>query len=237
MSKEKRAEINKENLDTNTVILNVGGIKYETLRSTLMAYPNTLLGTMFSSRNKPLLKPINGNEYFFDRNGRAFHYIMEYYRTGKLHFPSQADNNNKSKVWVTKEEIETELDYFLIEVQYMHKIHQMMSEHLNHFIKLMEERVTEQMIKWRRNLKIRVTEFSIIVNPGLDEEEYLFRPGKEVAFQIAAEFFIEIKQHFENSFTGLKVNYVRDQDFTEFEFELRYDRREVLRMSHLKVIL
>uniref|UniRef100_U9U2P1 BTB domain-containing protein n=1 Tax=Rhizophagus irregularis (strain DAOM 181602 / DAOM 197198 / MUCL 43194) TaxID=747089 RepID=U9U2P1_RHIID len=62
------------------IVLNIGGIKYETYRSTLTAYPDTLLGTMFQERNEELLKP-NKNEYFFDRNGKAFHYIMEYYRT------------------------------------------------------------------------------------------------------------------------------------------------------------
>ncbi|CAG8503410.1 16099_t:CDS:2 [Dentiscutata heterogama] len=51
------------------IILNVGGIKYETYVSTLLAYPTTLLGTMFQERNKALLKPINGNEYFIDRDG------------------------------------------------------------------------------------------------------------------------------------------------------------------------
>lgn len=31
-----------------------------------------------------MLHPVNGNEYFIDRNGHAFHYIMEYYRTGSI---------------------------------------------------------------------------------------------------------------------------------------------------------
>ncbi|CAG8677184.1 4666_t:CDS:2, partial [Ambispora gerdemannii] len=66
------------------IILNVGGVKYETYRSTLTAYPYTLLGTMFQPRNQPLLHPTNGNEYFFDRNGKIFHYVMEYYRTGQI---------------------------------------------------------------------------------------------------------------------------------------------------------
>ncbi|CAG8545000.1 11439_t:CDS:2 [Ambispora leptoticha] len=66
------------------IILNVGGVKYETYRSTLTAYPDTLLGTMFQQRNQQLLHPANGNEYFFDRNGKIFHYIMEFYRTGQI---------------------------------------------------------------------------------------------------------------------------------------------------------
>ncbi|CAG8588317.1 17241_t:CDS:2 [Cetraspora pellucida] len=83
------------------LILNVGGIKYETFRSTLAAYPDTLLGTMFQKRNNTLLHPLHTEkgvcEYFFDRNGRAFHYILEYYRTGKLFLekirPSNLESN------------------------------------------------------------------------------------------------------------------------------------------------
>ncbi|RGB31360.1 hypothetical protein C1646_262429 [Rhizophagus diaphanus] len=56
------------------IVLNIGGIKYETYRSTLTAYPDTLLGTMFQERNEELLKP-NENEYFFDRNDT---YILRY---------------------------------------------------------------------------------------------------------------------------------------------------------------
>ncbi|CAG8637351.1 7412_t:CDS:2, partial [Ambispora gerdemannii] len=66
------------------IVLNVGGIKYETYRSTLTAYPDSLLGTMFAERNKALLHQTNNNEYFIDRNGHAFYYILEFYRTGKI---------------------------------------------------------------------------------------------------------------------------------------------------------
>ncbi|RIA91422.1 hypothetical protein C1645_767613 [Glomus cerebriforme] len=74
------------------IILNVGGIKYETFRSTLTAYPDTLLGTMFSNRNKDMMHPTNGNEYFFDRDGYLFRYVLQYYRTGKVHWPEFLSN-------------------------------------------------------------------------------------------------------------------------------------------------
>ncbi|CAG8637251.1 15744_t:CDS:2, partial [Dentiscutata erythropus] len=45
---------------------------------------DTLLGTMFHPRNKEMLHPTNGNEYFIDRSGYAFYYILEYYRTGSI---------------------------------------------------------------------------------------------------------------------------------------------------------
>ncbi|CAG8489875.1 10841_t:CDS:2 [Diversispora eburnea] len=80
----------------NKIILNVGGIKYETYRSTLTAHSETLLGTMFHPRNQAMLHPTNGNEYFIDRNGYAFHFVMEYYRTGTVvwrpEFESSSDH-------------------------------------------------------------------------------------------------------------------------------------------------
>ncbi|CAJ0831179.1 13500_t:CDS:2 [Entrophospora sp. SA101] len=113
---EESSNHQRETKDINErITLNVGGIKYVTYISTLTQYPNTLLGTMFQERNKSLLKPTdNDNEYFFDRNGRAFHYIMEYYRTGKylwdpFDHSRKADNFNISRM-----ELENELDYFQI---------------------------------------------------------------------------------------------------------------------------
>ncbi|KAF0485256.1 nucleotide binding protein 1-like protein [Gigaspora margarita] len=73
-----------DQIPNDKIILNVGGVKYETYRTTLTAYPDTLLGTMFHPRNKEMLHPTNGNEYFIDRNGYTFYYIMEYYRTGSI---------------------------------------------------------------------------------------------------------------------------------------------------------
>ncbi|PKK66612.1 hypothetical protein RhiirC2_753166 [Rhizophagus irregularis] len=83
-----------------TIILNVGGVKYETFRSTLTAYPNTMLGTMFSERNKMTLKSDDNKTYFIDRNGYAFYYIMEFYQ-------------NMMKL-VTIQQLEIEIEYFQI---------------------------------------------------------------------------------------------------------------------------
>ncbi len=41
------------------IVLNVGGFRYETFRSTLLKYPNTLLGAMFSQQNRVLLVSSN----------------------------------------------------------------------------------------------------------------------------------------------------------------------------------
>ncbi|CAG8685568.1 4387_t:CDS:1, partial [Gigaspora rosea] len=89
---------------------------YETYRSTLTQYPKTLLGAMFQERNDAMLHPTNGNEYFFDRNGRAFHYIMEFYRTGENVWPGE-DTLEQSYTSVSQQELIKEIDYFQIPIK------------------------------------------------------------------------------------------------------------------------
>ncbi|CAG8517679.1 4446_t:CDS:2 [Acaulospora colombiana] len=54
----------------NKIVLNVGGIKYETYRSTLTSYPTTLLGSIFrcDDNQNPFFDPAHENEFFIDRD-------------------------------------------------------------------------------------------------------------------------------------------------------------------------
>ncbi|KAG9304819.1 hypothetical protein G9A89_016849 [Geosiphon pyriformis] len=93
------------------IILNVGGITYETYRATLTAYPDTRLGILFDEHNKGFNRPTNGNnEYFIDRDGHMFRYIMQFYRTGKVPVPEDA----KGLIPISREDLNAELDYFMI---------------------------------------------------------------------------------------------------------------------------
>ena len=69
----------------NRVILNVGGIRFETYRNTLRKIPATRLSRLTEAlaNYDPVL-----NEYFFDRHPGVFAQILNYYRTGKLHYPT-----------------------------------------------------------------------------------------------------------------------------------------------------
>lgn len=53
--------------DSERIVLNVGGTRFETLVSTLSALPQTLLGAMFSDGARGLTHPDTKGEYFFDR--------------------------------------------------------------------------------------------------------------------------------------------------------------------------
>ncbi|CAG8827480.1 14466_t:CDS:2, partial [Racocetra persica] len=126
------------------VILNVVGVKYETYRSTLTKYPETLLGVMFSSRNEELLHPTNENEYFFDRNGDAFRYIMSFYRT--------------ANITVNESELEEELDYFQIpsNINYIDYdlAQKKAAKFLNQFINLIESVIFENLCILERYIRI-----------------------------------------------------------------------------------
>ena len=69
----------------NRVIINVGGIRHETYKATLKKIPATRLSRLTEAlaNYDPIL-----NEYFFDRHPGVFAQILNYYRTGKLHYPT-----------------------------------------------------------------------------------------------------------------------------------------------------
>ena len=85
---DSRAAIKMSILNTdseNRVILNVGGIRHETYKATLKKIPATRLSKLTEALGNydPIL-----NEYFFDRHPGVFAQVLNYYRTGKLHYPT-----------------------------------------------------------------------------------------------------------------------------------------------------
>jgi len=86
---------------TSQVIeLNVGGGAFTTTLSTLSLSP--VLSSMFSGNHfSPGMLDSQGR-YFIDRNGDAFHIILEFMRTGRIIRSSR----------VTDEQIHAEFDYF-----------------------------------------------------------------------------------------------------------------------------
>ncbi|XP_061750241.1 potassium voltage-gated channel subfamily D member 2-like [Nerophis ophidion] len=75
----------KRKAQDGLIILNVSGTRFQTWRTTLERYPDTLLG----STEKDFFFHEESNEYFFDRDPDIFRNILNFYRTGKLHYPRQ----------------------------------------------------------------------------------------------------------------------------------------------------
>ena len=73
------------------LIFNIGGQRHETFLSTLKAIPSTRLSWIGDNylllQHSPAYDP-EKNEFFFDRNPTCFAAIVNYFRTGQLHYPT-----------------------------------------------------------------------------------------------------------------------------------------------------
>ncbi|KAG8002627.1 Potassium voltage-gated channel subfamily D member 3 [Nibea albiflora] len=77
------APTEKNKRQDEVIILNVSGRRFQTWRNTLDRYPDTLLG----SSEKEFFFNEETKEYFFDRDPDVFRSVLNFYRTGKLHYP------------------------------------------------------------------------------------------------------------------------------------------------------
>ncbi|KAJ3104847.1 hypothetical protein HDU97_008817 [Phlyctochytrium planicorne] len=95
-------------VEDQRLIFNVGGTKFETLQSTLLNIPESLLGIMFSDRNVSICKPDANGEYFFDRNATCFSAILDAYRGGDIICPptvAELTFQNELDFWQIQREI------------------------------------------------------------------------------------------------------------------------------------
>ncbi|CAF3500684.1 unnamed protein product [Rotaria socialis] len=73
-------------LTQNRIIINISGVRFETYKSTLEAYPNTLLGN--AKRRHQYYDSVT-NEYFFDHHRGCFEAILYYYQSqGRIRRPN-----------------------------------------------------------------------------------------------------------------------------------------------------
>ncbi|RHZ47234.1 hypothetical protein Glove_586g35 [Diversispora epigaea] len=226
-------ELNEYNIikecPDETIILNVGGIKYETYRSTLTAYPETFLGTMFQKRNQELLNPRNGNEYFFDRSGQIFHYVMQFYRTGKICYGDQ--------IPLSLKEIETELDFFQIPRSTASAIDKVVitkaTNLINAFKQLIKE-VAEIYMKESSFKNFKAEMLILFLDNGqatvnVDKKGILgisdiFENTKNYAYNIMALYRDEIKSHLENEYPELTwVHQHNGEDLQYWKIKITID--------------
>lgn len=78
--------------DSDKIIINVGGTRHETYKSTLRTLPGTRLAWLADPdpqvSSDTDAAPPPSSEFFFDRHPGIFAYVLNYYRTGKLHCPA-----------------------------------------------------------------------------------------------------------------------------------------------------
>ncbi|NXD09854.1 KCNRG protein, partial [Nothocercus nigrocapillus] len=70
----------------DVVVLSVGGLRFVTRPSTLQRFPESRLARMLSNEDREF-KQVNG-EFFVDRDGNLFSYIMDFLRTLQVSLPT-----------------------------------------------------------------------------------------------------------------------------------------------------
>nr|CAG8478031.1 2348_t:CDS:2 [Entrophospora candida] len=219
------------------VILNVGGLKYETYRSTLKKYPDTLLGMLFQDKNKQFLEAMNGNEYFIDRNGYAFRYILEYYRNGEIYWPNEnSDENSHSFTTVSRRELRAELDFFQIPVDISINAplnqfvsNETLSDKLDGFITALKSSIFEAEFNFRKSVNIQfhnnniggdISNVMYIVSPRIEKIVNRLRPYESCGYSILRLFGEKIKTHIYMTIPCIKCNVTKKSSPDSFIIDL-----------------
>ncbi|CAJ0831170.1 13497_t:CDS:1 [Entrophospora sp. SA101] len=176
---------------------------------------------MFQERNKSLLKPTdNDNEYFFDRNGRAFHYIMEYYRTGKylwdpFDHSRKADNFNISRM-----EVENELDYFQIPFpnQRLREIGLKHRKFIDDIINVLEEPIYKSLENLETSISFEFSKDNKICISDLETGVNINNCYK--GLRILSD---NIEKELEKKFPGIKFMNYNYNNYRQLRITLNYD--------------
>ncbi|CAG8478626.1 5920_t:CDS:2 [Acaulospora colombiana] len=210
-TKETRDESSSARMG-EIIVLNVGGVKYETYRSTLTAYPDTFLGAMFQERNQEMVHPINGsNEYFIDRDGRVS--ITRQELEQELNFfqipfpsPSSPPKNSKSKLSYGSKSISEQINQFVKTVK--------------HIIELIEKESRQQFLL-KRHLEIQIflkfksnrseVDYYVALYNGneflLDNQNIR---GLTMGYILLEEFGDDIGEHLKKFFPDLSWNITKE---------------------------
>ncbi|GBB99859.1 hypothetical protein RclHR1_03660006 [Rhizophagus clarus] len=221
MSNSSQMDID-DKVREKTIILNIGGIKYETFASTLVKHPNTRLGRIFeeNSENDQSILKIKENEYFFDRNGYAFRYILEWYRTGKILLSIPDDSK---KAYITREELAAELEYFEIPMEDLKDyysnnyiknttlIHKLAAVQVDKFISALEKLIREAMSQFLNFIELRFYRAPKYMKEywaksesiGVSNLTKIMKPFSDAGFSILEKFGDEIGDYLRNNIIGI----------------------------------
>ncbi|CAG8575114.1 BTB/POZ protein [Gigaspora rosea] len=202
------------------IILNIGGIKYETLRSTLTAQPVTLLGTMFRDRNEFIKNSVNGNEYFFDRNGKAFYYIMEFYRTGKLLWSTEIKEPQ-----VTYQQLKEELDYF--QINKLNIFSSLASETatntIDRFISNFEQLIISHYINFDNQIFLTVSNNQLSVDNAYNNQlDSCLSQFKRCAFDILNNMEKQIEKHLVENFSEIELKWSCQRKTSNYPYHIPF---------------
>jgi hypothetical protein len=174
---------------------------------------------MFQNRNKTLRQPTNENEYFFDRDGHIFRYIMQFYRTGELPWPvpcvcTSSTKEKETRPPISHQEICRECEYFLIprhnddDDGREPSFERIMARRVDEFVEGLKGALYETILNFK--LKVGIT-FHLnnrsppTVNPQIDAVAVIMKPFACVGYHILHMFGCEVERHLSFLFPQLVV--------------------------------
>jgi len=102
---DKKVQLMNESAEKakSKIVLDVGGTRFATAKSTLLKFENTYFTGLLSSSN---WKPGEDGSYFIDRNPKYFSIILDYLRFGDLNMDGLTSGDIKA--------LKRDMDYFQI---------------------------------------------------------------------------------------------------------------------------
>ncbi|RIB23834.1 hypothetical protein C2G38_783670 [Gigaspora rosea] len=115
---------------------------------------------MFRDQNECIKNSVNGNEYCFNRNGELFYYIMEFYRTGKLLFPTMSLWSGNQGSQITYQHFEEELDYFQINKSkiFSSLASQIAKNAIDRYISRLEQLIISSYISFNNKISLSISD-------------------------------------------------------------------------------
>ncbi|CAG8708515.1 3707_t:CDS:1, partial [Scutellospora calospora] len=168
-------------------------------------------------RNRTIVHSNNENEYFFDRNGYAFRYVLEYYRNGEILWPNEIffDTNLS---YISKYELIKEFDYFQIPIKIPNSLptSQMLAKRLDEFMTTLLECSFDIKLSFRTYMNIKFYEYSIsnegnlptmfMVNPYIDSVYRKLKPFESCGYNLSIFFKDEINSFMSSSLSKLSCD-------------------------------
>ncbi|KAF0524914.1 BTB/POZ protein [Gigaspora margarita] len=160
---------------------------------------------MFQDQNECIKNSVNGNEYFFNRNGELFCYIMEFYRTGKLLFPTMFLWNEDQGSRITYQHFEEELDYFQINKSKLFSslASQIAKNSIDRYISSLEQSIISNYISFNNKISLSISDRNRSGNSVCDYK----------AYDILTNMKEKIEKHLVETFSELKLKWECQQKY------------------------
>ena len=183
---------------------------------------------MFQERNRNLQHPNKDGEYFFDRNSKAFHYVMEFYRTGQILWDTRTVVGTRQGTNVTKRELEEELEYFQIKPKdtRVDAALTTASSVLDKFVQAIETLILKHVAQLGKIIiidanKEMVRVIRVETEPMIDPT--ILREFNVTAYNMLKEIEKEIAQHIISTFPELNICWRSERSLpksSEFKIQL-----------------